>query len=747
MDDAGEHGVAAMSPLVGGGLTMTAEVPAETALWSDEMARLASPFAEGLAAAGASAEATDPVDELVRELTDDEFDEAVGALVDEIAARHLSSRPSWSSESDGPMLGSGEAEEWVAGLAAKADRYLEHLEAQFADRSADELTDDEIDAAIAQLSADDTVTPVEGELFGGFAKKVFSGAKALAKTGLKLASGLLPVGKIFAIARKLVPSLLRRVLNKAINRLPRGLQDPARKLAKGLQATAVPGSAAEVAEEFDQSFAEALLAPTEAAADQVLAEADDETMRPTSEPVAALDEARAQLASQLVEATPGEPPVAPIEQFIPAVMAAMPLVRKGIQLLGLRDKIKGILAKGLAALIKDHVGADAARALSPRIAEIGLKMLQLETIDPAGLGAEGLVSALEETIREVVELPDESLDDPLRVQAEVEHAFAKAAARYLPREVLRADVAPFETDDEGAVWVAMPRSTRPRYRYRKCPRVYRERIGRPQARAIVLAGEDTLEERLLDAGVGTWPVEAEVHLYEAMPGTHLGHLAAFEVDEPREAGEPLRTDEFEELTAEAAAALLGRPGLGRQVGRRAGHHGRGRVLHPGQRLFRLVVPGVPVRRRQRRLVLRLDTTRPAPVLRLHLRISEREGHNIAAALSSNAHPAVAAQLRTIVGTRLRQRLAERLDAHSRRALGAPLPEGRGAALANQLAESMLTTVTKQLPSAAATLGSAARDRAAGLTLTFAYNFVSKAAITTAAPSAPTLTIRPGYRHD
>jgi hypothetical protein len=355
---------------------------------------------------------------------------------------------------------------------------------------------------------------------------------------------------------------------------------------------------------------------------------------------------------------------------------------------------------------------------------------------------------LEETIREVVELPDESLDDPLRVQAEVEHAFAKAAARYLPREVLRADVAPFETDDEGAVWVAMPRSSRPRYRYRKCARVYRRPIGRPQARAIVLAGEDTLEERLLDAGVDAWPVEAEVHLYEAMPGAHLGHLAAFEVDESQEAGEPLRTDEFQELTEEAAAALLGQPGLGRHHGgRRLGHHGRGRVLHPGQRLFRLVVPGVPVRRRQRRLVLRLDTTRPAPVLRLHLRLSEREGHNVAAALGRNAHSAVAAQLRTIVGTRLRQRLAERLDAHGRRALGAPLPEGRGAALANQLAESMLTTVTKQLPSAAATLGSAARDKAAGLTLTFAYNFASKAAISTAAPGAPTLTIRPGYRHD
>ncbi len=172
-------------------------------------------------------------------------------------------------------------------------------------------------------------------------------------------------------------------------------------------------------------------------------------------------------------------------------------------------------------------------------------------------------------------LPDESLDEPLRLQAEVEQAFTEAAARHLPRQVLRPDVAAYETDDEGAAWVAMPRAVRPRYRYRTCTRVYRVPIGRPRARAIVLAGEDTLEERLLDAGVASWPVEAEVHLYEAMPGAHLGHLAAFEVDEPereasRRAGRG-RTDEFEELTPEVASQLArpARPGPARRPHRAA----------------------------------------------------------------------------------------------------------------------------------------------------------------------------------
>ncbi|HET6694528.1 MAG TPA: hypothetical protein VFG97_09500, partial [Pedococcus sp.] len=432
----------------------------------------------------------------------------------------------------------------------------------------------------------------------------------------------------------------------------------------------------------------------------------------------------------------------PIEQFIPAVMAAMPLIKKGISILGLRPKIKDVLAKGLALLIKNHVGPQMAQALAPRVAEAGLKMLGLETADPTMLGAEALVATLEDTIREVVELPDESLDEPLRLQAEIEHAFVDAASRYLPREVLREEVASFETDDEGALWVAMPRVAGPRYRYRKCARVYRVPIGRPQARAIVLDGEDTLEERLLDSGVNVWPVEAEVHVYEAMPGTRLGHLAAFEIDEPQERDAPLRTDEFAELTAEVASVLLGRPGLGRNF--RRSH--RGRSLQPGHRLFRVAVPGVQMRRRHRRLAIKFDVTRPQPSLRLHLRLSEREAHLVAGAVGTSSAAAMTL-LRRVLGTRARQRLAERLTRQAQKALGAALPEGRGGALAGQLVESMLTTVAKQLPSAAATLGTAAKDPAPGLTLTFAFSFASKQALASAAPEAPTLTIRPGYRRD
>ena len=480
MDTAEESG-----PFAGGGLTLTATAQptsAETAGWAEEMGQLASPFAEAYRT-GEGDEETDAVDALVRELDDEEFEQAIENLIDEVAARHLSSVPSWSSETGGPTLTSIDAENWMAAQAAKVDRYLEHLEHHFADRPVESLTEEEIDAVVDQFAVNGGGLSAAGEeeIFGfakRLAKKVVSGAKAVAKKGIQLASKLLPVGRIIAMVRRMIPALLRKVLQRGINLLPRQLRGPAQQVARGLTAVAAPGSGAEVAEEFDDQLARALLAPNESAADQILAEADVETAQPTVDPLAALDEARARLTRELAEAAPGEPPVAPIEQFIPAVMAAMPLIKKGISILGLRPKIKDVLAKGLALLIKNHVGPQMAQALAPRVAEAGLKMLGLETADPTMLGAEALVATLEETIREVVELPDESLDEPLRLQAEMEHAFVDAAARYLPREVLREEVAPFETDDEGAVWVAMPRVAGPRYRYRKCARVYRVPIGR-----------------------------------------------------------------------------------------------------------------------------------------------------------------------------------------------------------------------------------------------------------------------------
>ncbi|MGH2741260.1 MAG: hypothetical protein ACRDN8_02010, partial [Thermoleophilaceae bacterium] len=79
--------------------------------------------------------------------------------------------------------------------------------------------------------------------------------------------------------------------------------------------------------------------------------------------------------------------------------------------------------------------------------------------------------------------------------------------------------------------------------------------------------------------------------------------------------------------------------------------------------------------------------------------------------------------------------------------GIPLPEGAGARLSAALAEAIGHAVAKQLPAAAATLTTAAKDPAPGVTLTFAFHFDNREAIGRGEPGDPTLTIRSGVHRD
>jgi hypothetical protein len=693
----------------------------------------ASPFAQGFTTEDETVAEQAQWAALVDELSDESFDEAVESLVDEVAGRHLQSMASWASNAEAAALASQEAAEWVAEVGASADRVLEQLEAQYADRPIESVTPQRLDEALAQFTAGpDPVATASEQFLGGLVKKAFNAAKGVAKAVGKF----LPMGKLFGLLRRLVNPLLKRVLAKAINRLPASARGPATELARKF-GVAEAESGGEIAAEFDAQFAELLVAPTDAAAEQLLGEAEataESEALQEHDPLARLDTARATLAQQLAQAEPGKPPTEQLEQFIPVVMAALPLIRAGIKIVG-RERVKNFLATALATLIQGYVGPVAAKALAPHIAHTGLRLLSLEAESSELLGAEALVDTLEETITSVAQLHASSLEDPLRLESEIADAFSEAAGRLLPREVLRPDLETFETEDQeaGEGWVLMPRRAARCRRYRKFNRVYDVAISRPRARAIIL-GEDTLEDRLLDAGVERWPVRAEAHIYEAMLGTHLGHLAAFEGE-----GAPAGADEFEDLTPARAAILVGQPGLGRRTG--------GARVVPGRRFFRLVVPGRVVRRRRSRIIIRLDATAAQPALRLHLRLGERSAHLLSGHLAKNALPDALGVIRRLVGPVARRSVAARLARHLAKATGAAVPPTRGDELAGQVIESMLAVLSEQLPTKAAELAAAAKDPAPGLTLTFEFRFADKAALTTGKPEPPSLTIRPGQHRD
>lgn len=717
----------------GGGLTW--QEPAAMEAPAPLNLHLASPFT------GASMNQTEAeagigeLEALVGELEDEQFGEALEALVDDVAARHLQAMTRWPDAQEAEDAANSEAAARVDSLAGAFDAGLAELETRYADRRVDSISEDEARSVLAEFARDPD--SASEQLFGGIVKKAFSAAKSIASGAIKGISRLIPMGPLFAALRKVVPYVLKRVLTLATNRLPASLRGYATQLAAKLGArigaaeAESEGPGIELAELFDTEYVGLLLAPSDADATELLHEAQYEAEPTREDPVAALDRARETLAHQLANGEPGRPPNEQLEQFIPAVMAVMPLIRTGVRIIG-RDRVKKFLATQLATLIQGYVGPQAANALAPHVADSGLRLLSLESESSEQLGAEALVSTLEEAITQVMSLPEEALDDPLRLEAEVQEALESAAVHHLPADLLREDLDGYETQGDTGPWVAMPRGTRAR-RYRRSLRRYDVSITRPQASSVELPGSETLEERLLDAGVSSWPVTGEIQLFEAMVGTHAGHLAAGE-------GEDVSTAEFEELSPVNAALLLGRPALGTRpgIGTRPGT----------RRIFRLVIPGHRVvRRRRRRVQVRLRAQQPQPELRLHVRLGERLAHQVATLASRNSQPELVSFLGRILGPRVQEGVSARLVRVLSRATRAAVPAARGKQLSGHLFEAVRAEFAKQLPTSGETLAAAAKDPAPGLTLTFAFPFADAAALTGGLPGTPTLTIRPGAHDD
>jgi hypothetical protein len=415
-------------------------------------------------------------------------------------------------------------------------------------------------------------------------------------------------------------------------------------------------------------------------------------------------------------------------------MAALPLIRTGIGIIG-RDKVVNGIAGPLSQLIAGMVGADAAKLLSRHIASAGLGLLGLEADGDGSLGGEALVAATEDTVRQVMTLPPESLEHELLLETEVQDAFAEAAARHLPAAVLRPELVERELDGEHAVWVMMPRATKPCFRYKKYGRVIPVRLTRPVARAVVLSGGETLERRLLESGVQAWPVDGEVELYELLPGGRPGHMAAYESADT--------AYEFEELTPTAATLLAGNPRFAR-----TDRHGGSGHRRAGGRYFRFRRHGRPLHRGHRQgFVVGFDLTAPQPVLRVNLIIGERDSHELAAQLQRRQLVQVVSTVRRLLDDAALQTMTTRLERLMTKH-GITAAAGVGGQLARHLADGMLRTVSQQLPASAQTLAQAAQDPAPGATLTFTFSFADRAAVAAGTPAGdPAVTIRPGMHRD
>jgi hypothetical protein len=633
-----------------------------------------SPFMSVYELADGETAFDDPVREayatLVNELYDEEFDEALFELLTDARNMHQDHLASGYSSSDADRV----VTQHFSELVRESEAMVDAMAREYGSRDGTGMVEREIESFFELYSPSAQIDPAFENFFGKLLKKVGKAVKRVAKGIAKIG-----LGPILNKIKALIKPLLDQVLQKAIGRLPEAVQPAAQKLAEKLgvaapkpaePATAAVGDSSgaggdaaippesvgspvqaaaggdlsAVQTEFDEQIAGAVLAQDEAELNMEVARLRSSSSAAATPVFADLDDARDRFIQELDNLKPGESPEPYVQNFLPAIL---PALRLGIRVIG-RPRVVNFLAPLLAKLISKLIGPEQAPPLSHATVDAGLKLLNLEMSDQekSGLAASAVAATVEETVNRVASLPDHILDNQELLEGFALEAFEQAAAANLPAvlseatyrqrpELLEAGV--------NAAWMPMP--LRGRKRYKRCTRAFKVSITPHMAEEVEsfegVPLSDYLHDQLgLPEGA---ELEAEVHLYEALPGTTVADIARSETETlGLGASDEATVSQLHPLTQEAASALLGKPGLGRNP-----LPGADRQNVPaGQRLFHLAVPGkrpltVPGkwgRRRVRRLFhINVTLDGPQDQIRVCIYISEVKAQKLAVRLRQHSH--------------------------------------------------------------------------------------------------------------
>jgi hypothetical protein len=590
----------------------------------------------------------------VNELHDEQFSEALSSLVDEAAAVYEAN----FADTQDPRTAGYQAQRLLnqhfAPLVSEADAMIRTVASELGKRNLDTLREDEVEALVDAYRPSTDINPQFEEWLGGLLKKVVSKGLDLAKNAAS-AVAKLGLGPILNKLLALVKPMIKRVIEIGIRKLPANLQPVAQMLrdklpllseleeGEGLESEATGTSGvAEIQHEFNQGVANLLFAQTETEQDLEVARAANPPSAPESYPVAELELARDRFIDGLGELKDGEDPTPHVENFLPALI---PVLRIGLKLAG-RQRVVDFLANFMGKLIQKFVGPQYAPPLSKAIVDAGLRLLQLETT-PQGesrAAASAVASTVEETMRRVAALPEYVLDNQELLEGAALEAFEQAAANNLP-PVLSEDTyrkRPELREHRKGFWY--PCGHRRRYKKRLgqkiTARISPYTVGSLETFDGSTVGEVLEEQYAIAPGE---ELEAEVHLYEAMPGMRLSDIARGEEVIAQGHGEEGH-NQLHPLTRDAAALLLDQPELGRDAG--PGETGDPNAPQVGQRFYYLEIPGkrplmVPtlggrahVRHRSRIRVI-LHFPKNKIVARLYL--SEIRAQQIAVKLRQHAH--------------------------------------------------------------------------------------------------------------
>lgn len=564
-----------------------------------EAAPIVTPFVSEYAGVEPVTPEANELRELLFELYDEEFDEVLAEMAHE-AWEAVTQRAEPFGET-GPVEAAEQfLQAWSEPVRQAAEQMIDDIAQAASEHDLEAMSEAEIDGFFERFEP--RATGLE-PYFEDFLGKVFDkvktfakGALDIAKKGLTLIPGL---GGLIAKLKALVRPLLNRVLRMAIDKLPPTLRPLARQLARRVLGASVGEVDAEdfeaapaapdvsaVQQQFDFEAAMLMFASDEADQEVVLTEAAYGAEREDAPAVAELHEARARFVDQLEAAVD---PEQAMEQFIPAVMAVLPIARTVIGIIG-RKRVVAMLAKFLAGYISRYVPQQAATQLSTAIVDAGLRMLSLETpveseANRPRIACEAIAQTVEDTVRRVSELDESVFEDQSLLEAAVADALHHAAAENFPPQVVVPEL--HETPLQ-ATWVPMPVGRRRKF-YKKFTHVFDIEITPQIADSITTFGGTKLAAFLKDQLGVTPPARARVHVYQAIPGTTLWRIARLERNVPGLGRRRHAAIQLHPLTVEAAGALLQQPKLGRNTP--GAFRSSRRAIAVGQRFYYLEIAG------------------------------------------------------------------------------------------------------------------------------------------------------------
>lgn len=542
--------------------------PAQFTGWSESLAPFAideGPMAES--------EQEQMLDEVLSELRDEGFDEAVANLIDEteqaIAERFTGEESMYAPHRE------RFAASYLSPVQFESEQYITTLSeglstvdvATLEPQQLDELLD-RFDPALGEL------TPAGEEFAKKFIKKAKAVVKKVAATAKKLANIAMPFLKpLLEKIKKMVGPLLKRVLSFAIGKIPEPLRPAAQKLADRLlkkaaakidgaaYAPATDGAAPDMSpaaqvdvemltESFDYILAEAIAFPDSFTFENEGFDSLSAESLAESNELETLAEARSRLIEQLREAGDREDMAPAIEQFVPAVMMAL---RTGIRLIG-RPKVVNFLGGYLAKLIQRWIGPEQARPLSNAIVDTGLRLITLEAEASAAASEAApvaLASVIEDAVRRFAENEDYIFEDEDLAHVAAADAFGEAVASHFPQEHIRSELQ-LAPSLGGTFVTRQSRSPRSYAKYSRTPEI---EISARAANAIPTFGGATLGSALRARG-GNFPMRARMHIFQAKPGSTVGSMLRHD-----RRGGPGGSGAFP-LTPQAAGILLREPGLG-----------------------------------------------------------------------------------------------------------------------------------------------------------------------------------------